>query len=109
VFSRTAPKSEADDRDEGPDAPPADAGTDAGQDADAEGRGDQPGPEARAPRTRRKRPPTGGKKTPRKWVIPDTINRRAELLALERGTSVSEVVSEILDRNLPIWDLKRVG
>lgn len=93
ILRPTVPKDDLSDPSEAPDAQPDDA-TD-------QSRGGEQATETRAPRPRRKRPPAGGKTTPRKYSVPDEVHERAELLAIKRKTSVSAIVADILDRNLP--------
>lgn len=70
-------------------------------DAGDQGRGGEPAAETPSARPRRRRAPAGGKTTPRKYSVPDDVHMRAELAALRKKTTVSAIVADILDRNLP--------
>jgi hypothetical protein len=60
-------------------------------------------------KTRRKRPVVASKTTGRKLVLPDDVHDRLWLLARQRRQSVSAVATEILDRNLPRFQVTREG
>jgi hypothetical protein len=45
--------------------------------------------------------------TPRKYSVPDDVHRRVELLALERNTTAGAIVTDLLDRHLPHYEVKR--
>jgi hypothetical protein len=81
---------------------------DASADDQVEGQGGST--EARpATRTRRKRPAVASKTTGRKLVLPDDVHDRLWLLARQRRVSVSTIATEILDRNLPRFQVTREG
>ena len=60
-------------------------------------------------KARRKRPAVASKATGRKLVLPDDVHDRLWLLARQRRQSVSAVAAEILDRNLPRFQITREG
>jgi hypothetical protein len=60
-------------------------------------------------RTRRKRSVVASKTTGRKLILPDDVHDRLWLLARQRRVSVSTVATEILDRNLPRFQVTREG
>jgi hypothetical protein len=60
-------------------------------------------------RTRRKRPIVASKTTGRKLILPDDVHDRLWLLARQRRQTVSAVAAEILDRNLPRFQVTREG
>jgi hypothetical protein len=62
-----------------------------------------------ATRTRRKRPVVASKTTGRKLILPDDVHDRLWLLARQRRQTVSAVAAEILDRNLPRFQVTREG
>jgi hypothetical protein len=62
-----------------------------------------------ATKTRRKRPVVASKTTGRKLILPDDVHDRLWLLARQRRVSVSTVATEILDRNLPRFQVTREG
>ena len=53
------------------------------------------------PRRGRRRRAAGEKVSGRKFQLPDAIFERVQLAAIRRRTNPSEIVAEILDRNLP--------
>jgi hypothetical protein len=67
--------------------------------ADGQGRGDANQAKSRAPR--RRRPLVIEKGKGRNLKIPDTVYRRLDLEARRRGTDMSKLVTQILDRDLP--------
>jgi hypothetical protein len=83
-----------------------DAGPD---DADGQGRGDASAEAKPAVKGRRKRPVVASKTTGRKLILPDDVHDRLWLLARQRRQSVSAVATEILDRNLPRFQVTREG
>lgn len=89
-----------------PTAEPVD---DPASEGEEQGRGvdSTPTPEARAPRTRRRRPPVGGETKGRKLNLPDAVYDRLQLLAIQRRTTASAIAAEILDRNLPRLRIER--
>jgi hypothetical protein len=48
-------------------------------------------------------------KEARRLYLSDDVDMRLRLTALSRGCSLSDVAEEILSKNLPKWDLKRVA
>jgi hypothetical protein len=84
-------------------------GLDDAGDAMAEGQGRGAAPEARAPRTRSRRPPVSTETKGRKLHLPDDVHDRLWLLARQKRKSVSAVAAEILDRNLPRFKVEREG
>jgi hypothetical protein len=79
-------------------------------DAEAEGRGDQPGDPAASPaRARRRRPAPAAKTKARNLRLSDDVHDRLFLLARQRKTTVSAVANELLDKALPRWEMKRLG
>jgi hypothetical protein len=76
-------------------------------DNETQGRGETAA-EPKGGKSRRKRTPAGGKRTPRKLVMPDTLYRRLTLLAMDRNSDVSAVSVEILDRHVPHYEVKRL-
>jgi hypothetical protein len=93
--------------------PEPEAAADQGDDQ-GEGRGDQrpdPGQASAVPtpKGRRKRPVVASKTTGRKLILPDDVHDRLWLLARQRRVSVSTVATEILDRNLPRFQVTREG
>ena len=76
--------------------------------AEEQGRGEAAAAaEARAPKARRKRTPTGGETKGRKLNLPDGVYDRLQLTAIQRRSTVSAVAAEILDRNLPRLRIER--
>jgi hypothetical protein len=69
-------------------------------DGDGQGRGEANGNPKRSPR-RRTRPSAGEKSKGRKLTIRDSVFARLELQAIKKGLTVSAVVDELLDRELP--------
>ena len=67
--------------------------------ADGQGRGDGNPAKSRAPR--RRRPLVTEKGKGRNLKIPDGVFRRLDLEARRRGTDMSKLVTQILDRDLP--------
>jgi hypothetical protein len=84
-----------------PEAGPDEAGD------QAEGQGGAA--EVKPARSRRKRPVVASKTTGRKLILPDDVHDRLWLLARQRRQSVSAVAAEILDRNLPRFQVTREG
>jgi hypothetical protein len=84
-------------------------GSDDAGDAAAEAQGRGGLPEARAPRTRTRRPPVSTETKGRKLHLPDDVHDRLWLLARQKRKSVSAVAAEILDRNLPRFKVEREG
>jgi hypothetical protein len=77
--------------------------------ADPESRGgtaEEPKPPAK-PRQRKRTAPLG-KTTPRNIHLLDDVHDRLWQLARQRKTSVSTVANDILDKNLPRYEVKRV-
>jgi hypothetical protein len=62
-----------------------------------------------AARARRRRPVVASKTTGRKLILPDDVHDRLWLLARQRRQTVSAVAAEILDRNLPRFQVTREG
>jgi hypothetical protein len=81
---------------------------DAGEPAEA-GQGRGAVPEARASRTRARRPPVPTETKGRKLHLPDDVHDRLWLLARQKRKSVSAVAAELLDRNLPRFKVQREG
>ncbi len=82
-------------------------GPDQGDDL-AEGQGGSSEPKP-ATKGRRKRPVVASKTTGRKLILPDDVHDRLWLLARQRRQTVSAVAAEILDRNLPRFQVTREG
>lgn len=75
---------------------------------ETEGRGESsPASEGRTPKPRRKRAPVGGETKGRKLSLPDSVYDRLQLLAIQRRSTASAIVAEILDRNLPHLRIER--
>jgi hypothetical protein len=82
---------------------------DAGEPAETQGRGDASTEAKTTTKSRRKRPVVASKTTARKLILPDDVHDRLWLLARQRRQSVSAVATEILDRNLPRFQVTREG
>lgn len=91
-----------------PPEPDADPGADDQVEA-REGRGDGPAESKSPAKSRRKRPTVASKTTGRKLILPDDVHDRLWLLARQRRQTVSAVAAEILDRNLPRFQVTREG
>ena len=44
----------------------------------------------------------------RRLYLSDDVDQRLRLTAMTRGVSLSDVAEEILSKNLPRWDLRRI-
>jgi hypothetical protein len=66
------------------------------------------GKTTRSTRTRSKKTVKTSKEA-RRLYLSDDVDMRLRLTALARGCSLSDVAEEILGKNLPRWDLKRVA
>lgn len=69
-------------------------------DGDGQGRGEANGQPKKSSR-RRAKPAAGEKSKGRKLTIRDSVFARLELQAIKKGLTVSAVVDELLDRELP--------
>src|SRR5262245_47947557 len=65
--------------------------------------------EAKAPRTRKKRPPSNDKTEGRRLYLSEGVHFRLRMLAYQRKQKISEVAEDVLDKALPKWDVNRVG
>src|SRR5438876_377550 len=69
--------------------------------AESDGAGEAPAPRPRKAAAKRKGEPRKAERQGRKFVISDRVFTRVQLLAVRRGTTVSAVVEELLEENLP--------
>jgi hypothetical protein len=67
---------------------------------DGQGRGEPISPKKTA-RPRKTKPAAGEKAKGRKLTLPDSVFDRLVLHAIRRGSTVSAIAAEILDRQLP--------
>jgi hypothetical protein len=89
---------------------PAEAEYVPGEDDQDQGRGPDQG--QAKPRTRRRTRATlskGEKTTPRKLILPDSVFDRLQLLSIKRRQTVSAIVADLLDRNLPHLRIEQDG
>ncbi len=85
---------------------------DEGQGGGAPDRGDEAAaPEARTPRRRAKKTATATneKLEGRRLYLSENVHFRLRILAYQRGKKISEVAEEVLDKNLPRYDVNRTG
>jgi hypothetical protein len=75
---------------------------------DGDENGDQSRGDEQTTRRRRRRAPITDKGRGRNLKIPDSVYRRLELEAIERGEDKSRVVTMLLDRHLPHFSLSKV-
>jgi hypothetical protein len=68
-------------------------------------------PEPRVPKTRRAKKATGpaDKLEGRRLYLSDQVHFRLMMLAHHRGKNLSEMAEEVLDKNLPRYEVNRVG
>jgi hypothetical protein len=68
-------------------------------------------PESRTPRIRRKKAATSAaeKVEGRRLYLSEDVHFRLKMLAYQRGRKISEIAQEVLDKNLPRYDVSRVG
>ncbi len=69
---------------------------------------DQGNGDGQTTRRRRRRAPITEKGRGRNLKIPDSVFRRLELEAIERGEDKSKIVTTILDRHLPHFNLTKM-
>lgn len=99
MYQKTDPAPELDD---GAPAPP--------DDAEGESRGEAATETNATPtRTRRKRPAPSGKTKARNLHLSDDIHYRLWQYAKEKNITVSAAANSLLDKNLPRYEVKRVG
>jgi hypothetical protein len=65
----------------------------------------------RGTRLHRKRAgtPASDKVEGRRLDLSDDVHSRLKMLAYQRGRKISEVAQEVLDKNLPRYDVNRIG
>jgi len=94
-----------------PTTPHDDPADDAGQGGAEAARPEEPAPEARTPRVRKRKGAStaDAKLEGRRLYLSEDVHFRLRMLAYQRGRKLSEVAQEILDRGLPKYDVTRAG
>jgi hypothetical protein len=74
-------------------------------DGPADDNGKGRGETLRARRPRVRRPIPGGRTSGRKFQVPDSIFDRLQQQAIKKRSNPSAILTELLDRNLPYFDV----
>jgi hypothetical protein len=94
-----------------PTAPPelADDGKQDETPGEPESRGETAEEPKATAKPRRKRSAPLGKTSPRNIHLTDDVYDRLWMLSRQRKTTVSAVANDVLDKNIPRWEVKRVS